>query len=222
MTNRALEDAAFAQDGQRQQVYLAIHNRPGREPRLPRRPLIALRRRMKAHGDARWRCHAKIFRDVVARAKCEGLNGRPLAFVIVWQRKRDRRWRRDSQRRDGQRHRVLWWRDGRWTRQCWRRNVRGHDGRRPERNRRSQRRRSRSRAAERDDVEARIVAVQNLRGRLSAGGEIHRADDAHADAVSVAMAFEVIDVAAALHLERRALHEQPAHRASDDRAQVLP
>ena len=75
------------------------------------------------------------------------------------------------------------------------------------------------------DVEARVVPIENLRGSLAARREVDRSDDAHADAVSVAVTFEVINVvrrvASALHLERRALHEQPPERASNHRAQIL-
>ena len=65
------------------------------------------------------------------------------------------------------------------------------------------------------------VSIENLGRRAAGRREVHRADDAHADTVAGAVAFEAVPVTAALEFERRALDVLPAERSADDRPQVL-
>src|ERR1044071_1234424 len=73
--------------------------------------------------------------------------------------------------------------------------------------------------SQRQDVEPRVVAIENLRGALSARREVQRANHAHPHAVAIPVALEVVHLAPvlapALHFEGRTLDHQRTESTCD-------
>ena len=67
--NRPVEDAALAEDGQRQQVQLTLHERARREPRAIGRLFVVVGGRVETQRDRRRRGDAERLGQIVAHAE---------------------------------------------------------------------------------------------------------------------------------------------------------
>ena len=210
--NRALEHAALAKGRERQQMQFAADDGAGREPGLAGRALVAGRRRVKADGDARRRRDAEGARDVAARLRRSAARSRR-ARLRRRPAARGRRRRRPTARPSP----APAPRRARPRRGAARTAAGAGTAARP---RDAQRRRWQ--AARDGNLQAGEISIENLGGRPAGDGQVHRADDAHADAVAGPTPLEAVRVADALELERRALDELPAERPADDGPQILP